>query len=79
MNSKIKMALVAGLALSGPGFAAETASAMPMRGLDAGVVRTSDVPQGVLNVRYICGYWRCRWIPGPYWHRWHHWHHWHRW
>ncbi len=86
MNSKIKLALVAGLALGGLGFAAETASAMPLSGLGAGVAHQSDVQRGVQNVRYICGYWGCRWVPGywgyrPYyryrrWHRWHHWHHW---
>ncbi len=84
LNSKIEMALVAGLALGGLGFAAATASAMPMRGLDAGVEHASDVQQRVQNVRYFCGYWRCHWVPGPYWgyrpywHR-HYWRHWHRW
>lgn len=67
MNAKIKVALVAGLALGGLGFAAESASAMPMQGLDGAVAHQSDVQQGVQNVRYICGYWGCRWVPGPYW------------
>lgn len=85
MNRKMKMVLVAGVALAGLGFAAEAASAMPMRGLDAGVAQVSDVQQGVQDVRYICGHWRCHWVPGPYWHGpyWHrphwHWRHWHHW
>jgi hypothetical protein len=66
MNSKIKMALVAGLALGGLGFVAETASAMPMRGLDPAAAQTNEVQQGTQNVRYICGYYGCRWVPGPY-------------
>lgn len=67
MNSQIKMALAAGLALSGLGFATETASAMPMRGLDPAAAQTTEAQQGVQHIRYICGYWGCRWMPGPYW------------
>jgi len=75
MNSMIKMALVAGLAMGGLGFAAETASALPASGgLDSAVAHPSDVQQGIQKTRYICGYWGCRWVPGPYWgwgwHRW---------
>ncbi|HEY5226160.1 MAG TPA: hypothetical protein VIJ06_05145, partial [Methylovirgula sp.] len=75
MNSWIKMALAAGLVLGGLGFEAQSASAMPMHGLDAGVATTSDI-QGaqpkIQNVRYVCGYWGCRWVYGrswghPYW------------
>lgn len=89
MNRKIKLALIAGLALSGLGFAAGAASAAPMPGLDPGVAHQSDL-NGLQHVRYICGYWGCRWVPGPYWggpywhrpwgwHRWgwhRHWRHW---
>lgn len=67
MNSQIKMALAAGLALSGLGFATETTSAMPMRGLDPAAAQTTEAQQGVQHIRYICGYWGCRWVPGPYW------------
>ncbi|MGO9134021.1 MAG: hypothetical protein ACLP8A_08240 [Methylovirgula sp.] len=76
MNSKIKLALVAGLAFAGLGFAAQSASAMPTQGLDNGVAHASDLQKGLTDVRYICGYWGCRWVPGPYW-GWHHYHHWH--
>jgi hypothetical protein len=82
MNSKIKLALVAGLALGGLSFAADTASSMPIQSLDGAVAHASDLQQGVQTIRYICGYWGCRWVPvhywgyHPYWHRWHHWHHW---
>ncbi len=65
MNRTIKMALVAGLGLAGLGFAAETASAAPMTGLDNAVAHQSDLQKGVQNVRYFCGPWGCRWAPGP--------------
>ena len=67
MNRTIKMALVAGLGLAGLGFAAETASAAPMIGLDNAVAHQNDVQQGVQNARYVCGPWGCRWAPYPYW------------
>jgi hypothetical protein len=87
MNRKIKLALAGGLALAGLGFAAATASAAPMQGLDPGIAHQSDALQGVQNVRYICGYWGCRWVPGPYWGPGPYWHRhwggwgggWHRW
>lgn len=81
MNGKIKMALVAGLALGGLGFAAQSASAAPV--LDRAVAHAGDLQHGVQNVRYVCGYWGCHWRPGygyGYgWHRWHYWHRWHHW
>jgi hypothetical protein len=79
MNSTIKMALVAGLALGGLGFAAETASALPASGLDNAVAHQSDVQQGIQKTRYICGYWGCRWVPGPYWGYGYYHPYWHRW
>jgi hypothetical protein len=85
MNSTLKMALAAGLALGSLGFVAESASALPAQGLDNAVAQKGDLQLGVQNVRYVCGYWGCRWVPGYWgyrgygygWHRWHHWHHWH--
>jgi len=80
MNGPIKLALVAGLALGGLGFATASASAMPAQGLDKAVAHSADLQSGVQNVRYVCGYWGCHWVPGYYgWHRWHRWHHWHHW
>lgn len=92
MNSTIKMSLAAGLALGGLGLVAQTASALPASGLDNAVAHSSDVQQAIQKTRYVCGYWGCRWVPGPYagwgygyyrpyWHPWgwgwhRHWHHW---
>lgn len=77
MNGKIKMALVAGLALGTLGLAAQSASALPLQRINGAVVHTS----GLQQVRYVCGYWGCHWRPGyAYgWHRWHSWHRWHHW
>ncbi|HEY1735312.1 MAG TPA: hypothetical protein VGG12_01570 [Methylovirgula sp.] len=66
MNRTLKLAFVAGLSFAGLGFAAETASAAPMAGLDNAVAHQSDVQAGVQDVRYFCGRWGCRWAPGPY-------------
>lgn len=91
MDTRIKLALAGGLALASLGFTAGIASAMPTALLNAGIAQGA-MPQ-VQTARYICGYWGCRWVPGPYyygyrryyWHRhpyyWRHryWHRWHRW
>jgi hypothetical protein len=87
MNRSIKVTLAAGLALGGLGVFAQTASALPMQGLNTAAATAGEVQGSQANIektRYICGYWGCRWVPGPYWHRryWGHpyWHHygWHR-
>jgi len=43
MNTKVKLALAASLALAGVGLVAESASAMPMNGLDNSLVTSQDV------------------------------------
>ncbi|MHB8885699.1 MAG: hypothetical protein ACYC5H_11610 [Methylovirgula sp.] len=94
MNRQLRMGLVAGLALAGLGMVAKTASALPASGINPAAAQTSAAPKDVQPVRYICGYWGCRWIPGPYWaggyypywggyypywRRYPYWHRWHHW
>ena len=70
----------------GGGLTAGTASAMPLNGLTSAATQTAD---GVQDVAYVCGPYRCWWRPGPYWGGgpywgprpywgWHRWG-WHRW
>lgn len=88
MNTKVKLALAASLAMASTSLLVGSASAAPMSGIDRSLVTTSDVQKGVEEVRWFCRPWGCHWAPGPYWggyyggwgwHRgwgWHHWHHW---
>ncbi|WP_245257527.1 hypothetical protein [Methylocapsa acidiphila] len=72
--------LAAGLGLGSfclgwTGALAPSASAMPIAGL--GSAAQADAPAGVEKARWICGPYRCRWVPGwrrywgprPYWRR----------
>jgi hypothetical protein len=85
MKIHLKLALATGLTLAGFGFAASSASAMPISGIDPAVVTSSDIAQGVQDVAWVCGPWGCHWRPNRYWgprpyYRPWGWHrHWHRW
>ncbi len=76
MKTSLNIALATGLTLAGIGFAASSASAMPMSGLDPAVATSSDVAQNVDKV-WWCGYYGCHrgW---RYWHRPYGWGYWHR-
>jgi hypothetical protein len=84
MKASLKYALATGLTLTGIGFAASSASALPMSGLDPAVATSADVAQGVQDVRWVCGPWGCHWAPnywGYGWRRpwgWHGGYGWHR-
>jgi hypothetical protein len=60
-------------ALVGPSMLIGQASAMPANGLAPAAKQITD---GVQDVRWVCGPYRCWWRPGPYWgwgggwHRW---------
>jgi hypothetical protein len=85
MKTSLKIALATGLTIAGLGFAASSASALPAGGLDPAIATSSDLAQGVQDVRWVCGYWGCHWRPNYYgfyggygWHRpyyggWHRW------
>jgi hypothetical protein len=90
MNTKLKLALAAGIALGGAGLLTGSASAMPMSGLDKAIATTVDTQSNVQEAAWICRPWGCHWVPGwRYWggpgygygygYGWHHWHHWHHW
>jgi hypothetical protein len=90
MKTSLKLALATGLSIAGIGFAASSASALPMSGIDPAIATPSDVAQGVQDVRWVCGPWGCHWAPGwGYYGGWHRpwgygyrgygWHRWHRW
>jgi hypothetical protein len=70
---------LSGLALAavlGTGSASGQASAMPASGLAPAATQASAM-NGLQDVRYVCGPYRCWWTPGPYygprpywrWHR----------
>jgi len=50
--------------LAGSAAMAGQASAMPANGL---VAATKEIGGTVEKARYVCGPYRCRWRPGPYW------------
>ena len=57
---------LSGLALAavlGAGLATEQASAMPANGL-ASAATVTAATNGVQDVRYVCGPYRCWWTPG---------------
>ncbi|MGO9398770.1 MAG: hypothetical protein ACLP19_13175 [Xanthobacteraceae bacterium] len=59
---------LSGLALAavlGSGLAVGQASAMPANGL-ASAATQAAATNGVQDVRYVCGPYRCWWTPGPY-------------
>jgi hypothetical protein len=59
---------LSGLALAavlGTGLAIGQASAMPANGL-APAAAEATATNGVQDVRYVCGPYRCWWTPGPY-------------
>ena len=59
---------LSGLALAaviGAGLASGPASAMPANGL-ASAANQAAVSNGVQDVRYVCGAYRCWWRPGGY-------------
>ncbi len=60
----VKITSLALAALLGSGMMIGQASAMPASGLTAAA---SQVADGVQDVRYVCGPYRCWWTPGPYW------------
>jgi hypothetical protein len=76
--ASVKVAAFA-LALLGSSMAiGEASAAMPVNGL----APAKQIANGVQDVRYVCGPYRCWWRPGPYWgHR--YWGYgrwgWHRW
>ncbi len=67
MNTKVKLALAASLALASTGLLIGSASAAPMSGIGKALVTTSEVQKGVEDVRWFCRPWGCHWVPGPYW------------
>jgi len=82
----MRFAAFALAAALGGGLLAGTASAMPLNGLTPAAAQTAE---GVQDVAYVCGPYRCWWRPGPYWGGgpywgprpywgWHRWG-WHRW
>jgi hypothetical protein len=82
MNMKVKLALAASIALGGASLLANTASAMPMSGLDKAVATVSVAQDNVQDAAWICRPWGCRWVPGwgygyggwGYGYGWHRWH-----
>jgi len=59
---------LSGLALAavlGTGLAIGQASAMPANGLSSAATQAAAT-NGVQDVRYVCGPYRCWWTPGPY-------------
>ena len=60
----LRIAAFALAAALGSGLPAGTASAMPVNGLTPAAAQIAD---GVQNVAYVCGPYRCWWRPGPYW------------
>lgn len=60
----MRIAAFALAAALGGGLLAGTASAMPLNGLTPAATQTAD---GVQDVAYVCGPYRCWWRPGPYW------------
>lgn len=64
MNKPFKLAAAAAVALGGAIFATAPASAAPA--LDPGLA-THATPDAAKpdNVRWVCGPYRCRWVPGP--------------
>lgn len=81
----LRIAAFALAAALGGGLTAGTASSMPLNGPAPAATQIAD---GVQNVAYVCGPYRCWWRPGPYWGGpywgprpywgWHRWG-WHRW
>ncbi len=69
MMSNLRTTLGAALVLGATGLAlpasTTSAAAMPLAGIDAGVVRDGQTA-GIDQVRWICGPYRCRWVPGFY-------------
>jgi hypothetical protein len=59
-----KIPALALAALIGSGVAIGTASAMPLSGL---APAQKQITEGVQDVRWVCGPYRCWWQPGPYW------------
>jgi hypothetical protein len=66
MKTLMKFALATGVTIAGLGFAASSASALPAGGLDPAVATSADVAQGVQDVRWVCGPFRCFWRPNYY-------------
>jgi hypothetical protein len=61
---KFKVAAVALAALLGSSAIFGNASAMPVNGLASAV---KEISNGVQDVRWVCGPYRCWRRPGPYW------------
>lgn len=78
-----KIAALSFAAVLGATLMVGTASAMPVNGQVAATAQRAD---GLQDVRWVCGPYRCWWRPGPYWggpywgppywgpHPWHRWH-----
>lgn len=60
----LRMTGLAFAALLGSSMMIGQASAMPANGLAAA---TNQIADGLQDVRYVCGPYRCWWTPGPYW------------
>jgi len=60
----LRIATLALAALLGSVLVIDRASAMPANGL---VSAANQIADGVQNVRWVCGPYRCWWRPGPYW------------
>ncbi|HXW41974.1 MAG TPA: hypothetical protein VEK75_12265 [Xanthobacteraceae bacterium] len=73
-----KIAALGFAAVLGTTLMVGSASAMPVNGQVAAAAQRAD---GLKDVRWVCGPYRCWWRPGPYWggpywgpRPWHHWH-----
>jgi hypothetical protein len=62
----IHVALVAGVAGLALPAASNTASALPMAGLDSAVLRDGQAAAQIEQARWVCGPYRCFWQPN-YW------------
>jgi hypothetical protein len=60
----LKLVMVASIGFSGIGLAGQPASATPMSGLDPAIATSLDTAKNVERIRWICGPWRCHWVPG---------------
>jgi hypothetical protein len=74
MKTNLTLTMAAGIGIGGIALAAQSASAMPMSGLDPAVPAPSDTAKNVESVRWVCGPYRCHpgwrrgWGPGyGYW------------
>ncbi len=85
MKTSLKLALTTGLTIAGLGFAVSSASALPAGGLDPAIATSNDLAQGIQDIRWVCGPWRCHWAPNYYYGGGYGWHRrwgyggWHRW